>query len=120
VGTGTGWERAGPVLHRGGASDLIRQLGGTPREWSDGPGAVYGRHHHPEAKLLCCLRGSLAFRLDQGPPLGLEVGDWLELAAGTHHAALVGPCGVTCVEVFLPGPLSQERRAALGVVALPG
>lgn len=42
------------------------------------------------------------------------------MAAGTHHAALVGRRGVTCVEVFRPGPLSQEQRAALGVVALPG
>jgi hypothetical protein len=35
---------------------------------------------------------------EEGHTLRLEIGDRLELAAGTVHAALVGEQGVTCWE----------------------
>ena len=45
----------------------------------------------------------------------LDAGDRLELPAGTSHAALVGPAGVTCLEAHLPaGSLAGVRRCATG------
>ena len=74
--------------------------------WSNGPGTVYGSHSHSYRKILYCLRGSIRFDLtNSGESIELEPGDRLELAAGTPHAAVVGPDGVTCIEgqARLPG-----------------
>lgn len=68
-----------------------------PRPWSNGPGDAYGRHAHAYHKVLFCLHGSITFHLRDGD-VTLEAGDRLDLPAGTHHAATVGPEGCSCVE----------------------
>ncbi len=75
----------------------------TPHEWSNGPGDVYGTHHHPYHRVLYCLRGSITFRLmATGEAIELHPGDRLDLEPGTDHAAVVGPRGVTCIEAPRP------------------
>jgi quercetin dioxygenase-like cupin family protein len=74
--------------------------------WSNGPGTVYGAHTHTYRKILYCLRGSIRFDLVAGgQSIDLQPGDRLDLPAGTPHAAVVGPGGVTCIEgqARLPG-----------------
>lgn len=67
--------------------------------WTNAPGSVYEVHHHSYRKTLFCLEGTITFSL---PNLRTEVslapGDRLILPPGTHHGAVVGPSGVTCIE----------------------
>ncbi len=92
---------------RGGASeirrlafDYLRELGGEPREWSNGPRDRYEEHSHPYYKVLFCLEGSIDF-LVQGETMRLAAGDRLDLPPNTPHSAVVGKDGVVCVEVAL-------------------
>lgn len=72
-----------------------------PKEWSNGPGAWYQRHEHPYHKLVYCVRGSITFHMASGDAQ-LLAGQRLDIAAGTPHAATVGPEGVTCWETQRP------------------
>jgi hypothetical protein len=72
-----------------------------PRSWSNGPGDTYGRHDHPDHKVLFCLEGSIVFHTDDGD-VALSAGDRLDLEPGTPHAASVGPSGCACVEAWRP------------------
>lgn len=75
----------------------LTAAGLAPTGWSNGPGDRYGWHQHGYTKILYCVRGSITFHTDHGE-VELGPGDRLELAAGTGHAATVGPAGVRCVE----------------------
>ena len=65
--------------------------------WSNGAGFRYGEHTHSYNKVLYCVAGSITFHTPDGKH-HLLPGDRLDLAAGTRHAATVGPSGVTCIE----------------------
>ncbi len=101
-------------------SDLerrLREAGLDPSSWSNGPGDRYGAHDHGHDKVLVCAAGSIVFGLpDRDERLSLELGDRLDLPAGTAHEAVVGPLGVTCLEAHLrAGSLERvERRQAGG------
>ncbi|HEX5465718.1 MAG TPA: hypothetical protein VFW92_03480 [Candidatus Limnocylindrales bacterium] len=87
--------------------------------WSNGPGDRYGLHAHEYDKVLVADAGSIAFELpDRGTSVTLEPGGRLELPAGTRHAALVGPRGVSCLELHLPagslGLLAEAHGVAAG------
>lgn len=69
----------------------------APRFWGNAPGDTYGPHSHGYHKVLFCLRGSIAFHLDDRD-VTLGAGDRLDLAPGEVHAATVGPGGCECVE----------------------
>jgi uncharacterized protein YjlB len=88
------------------AEDLARRLraeGLAPGSWGNGPGDVYGAHAHGYDKVLVCAAGSIVFGLPRrGERVALDVGDRLDLPAGTEHDAVVGPDGVTCLEAHLP------------------
>lgn len=75
---------------------------GTPRSWANGPGDRYARHQHDQHKVLFCLGGSIVFHTGERD-LELTEGDRLDLAAGTMHAATVGPDGCECVEAYRDG-----------------
>jgi uncharacterized cupin superfamily protein len=91
-----------------------RRDGADPRErladegldagsWSNGPGDRYGAHDHGYDKVLVVVSGSIVFGLpERGERVALEVGDRLDLPAGTSHDAVVGPLGVTCLEAHVP------------------
>jgi len=50
-------------------------------------------------KVLYCAQGSIRFDLPaSGESFELHPGDRIDISPGTHHSALVGPEGVTCVE----------------------
>jgi quercetin dioxygenase-like cupin family protein len=85
----------------GSLAERLRAEGLAPGSWSNGPGDVYGAHRHDYDKVLVCERGSITFGVS-GEAVELAVGDRLELPAGTSHAAVVGPEGVTCLEAHLP------------------
>jgi quercetin dioxygenase-like cupin family protein len=85
------------------AVELLRSLGGSPREWSNGPGDRYAEHSHDYYKVLFCLEGSIAFH-STGTTWVLEAGDRLDLPAGTPHSAVVGANGVVCVEAGFSAP----------------
>ena len=70
---------------------------GSGQTWSNRPGVIYEWHSHPYDKLLVCVEGSITFHTRNGDHQ-LRAGERLELAAGTEHAATVGPDGVTCRE----------------------
>jgi quercetin dioxygenase-like cupin family protein len=80
--------------------------------WSNGPGETYGAHRHAYDKVIVVAAGSIAFGITgRATPLDLEVGDRLELPAGTEHRADVGPGGVTCLEAHEPaGTLAPGPR----------
>jgi uncharacterized protein YjlB len=94
----------------------LRAEGLDPAPWSNGPGDVYGAHAHRYDKVLVCARGSIDFGLPRrGITARLEVGDRLDLPAGTGHDAVVGSAGVTCLEAHRPaGTFSPDplRRAS--------
>jgi hypothetical protein len=101
------------------AVDLAQRLrteGLAPGSWSNGPLDRYSPHVHDYDKVLVCGAGSIRFGLpDRGVTIDLEVGDRLELPAGTRHDAVVGRDGVTCLEAHAPaGSLEQLRRRAAG------
>jgi quercetin dioxygenase-like cupin family protein len=71
--------------------------------WSNGPGDVYGVHHHSYHKIIYVIAGSIVFRLPRSDrQVALGVGDRLALPAGTAHGAMVGPEGVICLEAHQP------------------
>lgn len=77
----------------------MRAEGLNAHSWSNGPGDVYPPHRHAYDKVLYCTQGSVRFDLpEEGQSVELRPGDRLDLAAGTAHAAHVGPEGVTCLE----------------------
>lgn len=89
----------------------MRDQGLDPLRWSNGPGDRYAVHEHGYDKVIVVERGSVRFGLpDDGSALDLATGDRLELPAGTHHDAVVGPSGVVCLEAHLPAG-SLERSA---------
>jgi hypothetical protein len=94
----------------------IRAEGLDPSSWSNGPGDRYGAHDHGYDKVIVVASGSIAFGLpDDGGSVALDVGDRLELPAGTRHDATVGPKGVTCLEAHLPaGRLPAVVRRPAG------
>jgi hypothetical protein len=99
-------------------TDLVGRLraeGLAAAPWSNGPGDRYGAHDHGYDKVLVCSAGSVVFGLpDRGERVALEVGDRLDLPAGTRHDAVVGPSGVTCLEAHLPAgtfPAPARRPA---------
>jgi mannose-6-phosphate isomerase-like protein (cupin superfamily) len=81
---------------------LYAREGLQPYAWSNGPRDRYAEHEHPYHKVLYCVAGSIRF-LVRGEPYDLAPGDRLDPPAGTPHAALVGPRGVTCLEGHRPG-----------------
>jgi uncharacterized protein YjlB len=66
--------------------------------------------------VLVVTSGSIVFGLpDRGQRIPLDVGDRLDLPAGTSHDAVVGPIGVTCLEAHLPArtlPATPAKRRA--------
>jgi quercetin dioxygenase-like cupin family protein len=81
--------------------DRFTQQGLTPTAWSAGPGAWFGEHTHPRAKLLVCRGGSITFTLHpSGESHPLAAGDWIDLPAGQRHTAIAGPAGCRCEEAF--------------------
>jgi uncharacterized protein YjlB len=91
-------------------ADRLRADGLAPGSWSNGPGDVYGTHRHGFDKVLVVERGSIVLGLlELGTSVALEVGDRLDLPAGTSHDAVVGHVGVTCLEAhLLAGTLPPE------------
>ena len=94
----------------------LRSEGLDPGAWSNGPGDRYAAHEHGYDKVLVCERGSIRFGLaDLGSSVELAPGDRLDLPAGTHHDAVVGPVGVTCLEAHIAArTLSAVRRRPAG------
>lgn len=94
----------------------LRDEGLDPSTWSNGPGDRYGAHEHGYDKVIVVERGSIRFGLPTtAETLDLDLGDRLELPAGTRHDALVGPQGVACLEAHLPaGSISGVQRLAAG------
>jgi uncharacterized protein YjlB len=94
----------------------LRASGFEPGSWSNRPGDRYGAHDHAYDKVLVVAAGSIVFGLPgRGERVALDLGDRLDLPAGTVHDALVGPAGVTCLEAHAPAgtlPPSPTRRAA--------
>lgn len=81
----------------------LASQGWRPSPWSNGPGDRYGAHDHAYDKVIVVADGSIRFGLvGEGTAVDLELGDRLELPAGTSHDALVGPDGVTCLEAHGP------------------
>ncbi len=96
------WNREAEIRQRLASEGLGTQA------WSNGPGDIYGAHRHDYDKVIVAAVGSIAFELPElGDRISLAAGDRLHLPAGTLHAAVVGPAGVTCLEAHL-------RRGALG------
>jgi hypothetical protein len=94
----------------------LRADGLDPSSWSNGPGDRYGAHEHGYDKVIAVECGSIDFELaSTGTVVHLAAGDRLELPAGTRHAAVVGPDGVTCWEAHMSaGQLERvARRAAV-------
>lgn len=90
--------------------DRLRDEGFAPSSWANGPHDVYAAHEHAYDKVLVVAAGSITFGLPAtGDKAAMRPGDRLELPAGTAHDALVGPDGVTCLEVHAP----PGRLAAL-------
>jgi hypothetical protein len=101
------------------SADVERRLraeGLDPSAWSNGPDDRYAAHEHGYDKVIVVERGSIRFGLPgTAESLDLEVGDRLELPAGTRHDAAVGSGGVTCLEAHLrSGTLERPQRRAAG------
>ena len=73
----------------------------TTERWTNGPGIEYATHTHPYRKVLVVEKGTITFHLDERD-VQLEVGNRIDLPAGTPHGATVGPDGVTCLETHDP------------------
>ncbi len=69
----------------------------TPHAWSSPPGFEFDWHAHPSDQLHYCLAGGITFHTEAGD-LTMSPGDRLDLPAGTRHAAIVGPDGITMLE----------------------
>jgi hypothetical protein len=96
--------------------DRLRREGWSPSSWSNGPGDRYAAHEHGYDKVLVVSSGSIRFGLPaRAESVSLEIGDRLDLMAGTAHDAVVGPVGVTCLEAHGPaGTLTEVVRQAAG------
>jgi uncharacterized protein YjlB len=94
----------------------LRAEGLRASSWGNGPHDRYGAHAHAYDKVIVVVAGSIRFGLpDAGDRLALELGDRLELPAGTRHDAVVGGDGVTCLEAHLPaGTLVAAIRRPAG------
>ncbi|MGZ6339328.1 MAG: cupin domain-containing protein [Candidatus Limnocylindrales bacterium] len=97
-----------------GLTGRLLAVGLDAAPWSNGPDERYAPHRHGYDKVLVVARGSIVFGLpESGTAVSLEVGERLDLPAGTDHDALVGPAGVTCLEAHLPagslGPTAASR-----------
>jgi quercetin dioxygenase-like cupin family protein len=103
-------------MSAGELASRLRGEGLAPGSWSNGPGDRYDPHRHDYDQVLVCAEGSIRFGLpDRGIAVDLEVGDRLDLPAGTRHDAYVGPDGVTCLEAHVPaGTLPELRRHPAG------
>lgn len=92
--------------------------------WSNGPGDRYRSHRHDYDKVLVAAAGSIEFKLPElRETVPLEIGDRLDLPAGTLHGAAVGPHGVTCLEAHLAAgtlPAGLRRLPAWGLEHEPG
>jgi hypothetical protein len=99
--------------------DRLAAEGLVAGSWSNGPGDRYGAHRHGYDKVLVCGEGSIEFELpESGRVAQLSMGDRLDLPAGTLHAAVVGPGGVTCLEAHLAaGRLAAEPALTSGWLA---
>jgi mannose-6-phosphate isomerase-like protein (cupin superfamily) len=83
-------------------ADRLAEEGLAPGSWSNGPFDRYAAHEHGYDKVLVCVSGSIRFGLPElGRSIELGPGDRLDLPAGTHHDAVVGSSGVTCLEAHL-------------------
>ena len=70
--------------------------------WSNDPGATYPPHAHAYHKTLCCVEGSIEFKIHgkgTRKVIAMKPGSKIELPPHTLHSAVVGPRGVTCVEM---------------------
>lgn len=90
----------------------LRGEGLNANEWANGPGDTYAAHSHGYDKVLVATTGSIVFHLiDTLSDVTLDIGERLELPAGTVHGATVGPSGVHCLEAHLPaGSLGGDPR----------
>lgn len=75
----------------------MRAQGGAVSSWANAPGHRYAPHSHPYRKVLCCIEGSIVFRMPHGDA-ELSAGERLVIEPGTVHSAIVGPRGVRCAE----------------------
>lgn len=84
--------------------------------WSNGPDDRYIAHAHGHDKVVVVASGSITFGLPAtDDAVHLEVGERLDLPAGTDHDAIVGPLGVTCLEAHRPaGSLTALTRHGAG------
>jgi quercetin dioxygenase-like cupin family protein len=94
----TYWEAASPPTE----SLLLRIMEGqglNPYLWSNEPHDIYSAHKHNYNKVIYVVRGSITFGLPLlKKQVTLNVGDRLEIPAGTVHDAHVGWDGVVCLE----------------------
>jgi len=88
--------------------------------WANGPGDRYAVHEHGFDKVLVAAAGSIVFSLPVLDHVDLRAGDRLDLPAGTRHGAVVGPAGVTCLEVHVArGSLGPQPRHHPGWAGRP-
>jgi quercetin dioxygenase-like cupin family protein len=81
----------------------LRADGVQPYAWSNAPGDRYAGHEHAYTKLLMCASGSITFLVGRDEtPVELHPGEGFILPPRTHHAAVVGPEGCTCLEGHRP------------------
>jgi quercetin dioxygenase-like cupin family protein len=90
----------------------LRAQGLEPSTWSNEPGYRYEHHTHDYDKVVVAAEGSVTFGLvGYGVGIVLAAGERLDLPAGVEHDAVVGPRGVTCLEVHLTaGTLGKKAR----------
>lgn len=60
--------------------------------WQDGPGQRYAEHTHPMETAHIILEGEMTLTVD-GQSTTYGVGERCDVAAGTVHAARMGPAG---------------------------
>jgi quercetin dioxygenase-like cupin family protein len=115
AGSGRSTDASGPTGPVQPA-DRLRAEGLTALTWSNGPNDRYSAHDHAYDKIIVVVSGSIAFGLpDESETVQLEIGDRLELPAGTRHQAAVGPEGVSCLEAHQPaGSLGGRARRPAG------
>lgn len=69
------------------------------QRWSNGPLDVYFAHSHSFHKAIYVVAGAITFTLPKdGTSFTMQVGDRLDLPAGTIHEAVVSTLGVECLE----------------------
>jgi quercetin dioxygenase-like cupin family protein len=74
--------------------EAIQKDGFSPILISDSPHFIYKTHHHPETKLLVCLKGSMEVTVEK-EQYDFEPGDKLIIPSNTPHSAVVGEKGCT-------------------------